>query len=64
MRKWLIDNFLPMWAKETVLAENRRLKRENKHLGYELRERMAYMDGLEQGLRTGRRYLNLDGGKK
>lgn len=23
MKKWLINNFLPMWAKETVLAENR-----------------------------------------
>lgn len=31
MKKWLQDNFLPMWAKETLLMENRRLEREEQN---------------------------------
>lgn len=37
MKKWLINNFLPLWAKETVLADNRRLKRKVEKLEQELR---------------------------
>ena len=32
MKRWLINNFLPLWAKETVLADNARLKKENERL--------------------------------
>lgn len=52
MKKWLVENFLPMWAKETVLAENRKLKRQNQRLGHELRELVAYIEGIEKGLRS------------
>lgn len=27
IKNWLINNFLPLWAKETVLADNRKLKK-------------------------------------
>ena len=37
IKNWLINNFLPLWAKETVLADNRRLKRKVKKLEQELR---------------------------
>lgn len=37
VKKWLIDNFLPRWAKETVLADNRRLKRKVEKLEQEVR---------------------------
>lgn len=37
MKKWLIENFLPRWAKETVLADNRNLKRKVKKLEDEIR---------------------------
>ena len=52
MKKWLIDHFLPMWAKETVLAENRRLLTENQKLKGRIEELEAYILGLEIGLRT------------
>lgn len=52
MKKWMIHHFLPMWAKETVLADNRSLSRENRKLRQLLRERDAYIRGLELGLRT------------
>ena len=35
MKKWLTDHFLPMWAKQTVLRENRELTRQNEKLQQE-----------------------------
>ena len=32
MKKWLIEKYLPLWAKETVLRDNRNLKAENEVL--------------------------------
>lgn len=56
MKKWLVNNFLPMWAKETVLQENRALRQENDTLRQKLRESEAYALGLRTGLRAlGRR---------
>ncbi len=64
MKKWLIDNFLPMWAKETVLSDNRRLRRENKNLEQEMNYMRAYIDGLESGLRAAKRIVPHNGGAK
>lgn len=55
MRKWLIDRFLPMWAKETVLAENRYLQRENRRLQEQLQQQEAYIQGIQNGLRAVKR---------
>lgn len=55
MRYWLQENFLPMWAKETVLRDNRQLKRQLRQLRQENKELLAYIRGLEAGLRTVRR---------
>lgn len=55
MRGWLIDHFLPMWAKETVLTENRSLKRENRRLQQQIRQQEAYIEGLQLGIRAGKR---------
>lgn len=37
IKNWLINNFLPLWAKETVLADNRILKRKVERLKMELK---------------------------
>lgn len=50
MKKWLIDNFLPMWAKQTVLQDNRQLTAENLALQQENRELRSYIRGLHRGL--------------
>ena len=52
MKNWMIRHFLPMWAKETVLADNGRLRTENRKLKQLLREQQAYIRGLETGLRA------------
>lgn len=51
MKKWLTDRFLPMWAKETVLSDNRRLKRQLRTVQQENERLQAYIRGLENGLR-------------
>ena len=34
MKRWLLENFLPMWAKESVLRDNRALKRQLTDAGW------------------------------
>lgn len=55
MKKWLIDRFLPMWAKETVLSENRQLRLENNSLREKLDRQEAYIQGVQAGLRAVKR---------
>ena len=57
IRDWLINTFLPVWAKQSILAENARLKEENERLRAKLREQAAYIDGLEAGIRAQRRIV-------
>lgn len=63
MKKWLIDGFLPMWAKETVLSDNRRLKRQVRLLEQENKEMKAYIQGLETGIRAGKKITIHSGGR-
>ena len=53
MKKWLINNYLPMWAKETVLAENRALKKKVAKLEREVDNLLAYICGMEFALKEG-----------
>ena len=55
MKKWLQNRFLPMWAKETLLADKRRLEEENKLLQRKIMELEAYVEGMRAGLRAGKR---------
>ncbi len=65
MKKWLIESFLPMWAKQSVLADNRQLTKAVRALRSENRELKAYIQGLERGLRSGKRVqIYTQGGKQ
>lgn len=55
MKKWLTDRFLPMWAKETVLRDNRLLREENTALQQKIRELEHYIRGIHTGMRYGKR---------
>lgn len=52
MKNWLITHFLPMWAKQTVLQDNRELFKQNRQLRQQIKELKAYIRGLELGLRS------------
>ena len=54
MKKWLTEKYLPLWAKETVLRDNRNLRLENEALRQKLKELDSYIQGIHMGLR-GRR---------
>ena len=57
IKNWLYTRFLPMWAKETVLADNRRLMQEVEDLRSQLDKKNAYIAGLEEGFRAQRRII-------
>ena len=63
MKKWLTDRFLPMWAKETVLSENHRLKRQLRAVEKENQRLQAYIQGLETGIRAAKRISIHTGGQ-
>lgn len=56
-RQWLLDRFLPAWAKDSVFQENKRLLAEVERQKQELRELNAYVEGMETALRAIRRIV-------
>ena len=54
MKKWLLERFLPMWAKETVLLDNRLLRAENRQLQQKVNELESYIRGIHMGMRYGK----------
>lgn len=54
-KTWLLERFLPVWAKDTVYQENKKLLLQLERQKQEIRELHAYVDGLEAGLRSLRR---------
>lgn len=56
-KKWLYGRFLPLWAKETLLKENRELQEENERLLFQLAEKDAYINGLHAGVRSLRKIV-------
>ena len=55
MKRWFLERFLPMWAKQTVLSDNRRLRQENRKLTEEIRRLESYISGLRAGIRSAAR---------
>lgn len=55
LKTWLLERFLPAWAKDSVYQENKRLLVQLEQQKQEIRELNAYIDGLETGLRSLRR---------
>ena len=51
LRSKLINQYLPLWAKETVLHDNRVLKMENEMLRQKIRELESYINGIQYGLK-------------
>lgn len=51
MKKWFLEHFLPMWAKQTVLQDNKRLTRQLRQLRQENEKLTSYIKGLHMGLR-------------
>ena len=52
MKRWFLERFLPMWAKQTVLSDNKRLREENRKLEEKICRLESYIDGLRAGFRS------------
>ena len=52
MKNWLTERFLPLWAKETILRDNRLLQEENDRLRQENDRLRACIRGIRLGLRA------------
>ena len=57
LKRWLIERILPVWAREELMAEIERLKESNQQLTAECDRLNAYIDGLENGIRSQRRIV-------
>ena len=57
IKHWLINKILPVWAREELLRENRRLVAENQELSNHIRQLNAYIDGMEAGMKGQRRIV-------
>ena len=65
IKNWFLNRFLPMWAKETVLADNRKLQLEVKRLRQKVQQQEAYINGMVAGVKSQRRIvINTAEGKK
>ncbi len=60
-RRWLLDRFLPAWAKDSVYRENAALRDKLGRQEQEIRRLNAYIDGMEGGLRAVRRIVIQNG---
>lgn len=57
IKSWFLERFLPMWAKETVFTENKRLMQRVSELQQKLEKQNAYIEGLEAGMKSHRRVI-------
>lgn len=66
LKQWLFDRFLPVWVKETLLADYRSVLKENEELRKEVAIKNAYIAGVEAGMKSVRRIVinNSGEGKK
>lgn len=56
-RKWLVNQFLPTWARESLYREIQRLEKENRVLQEKNRLLNAYVDGMETAMKAQKRII-------
>lgn len=64
MRKWkiwMLERFLPAWAKDSVYRENEAIRDRLAAKEQEIRELNAYIDGMEAALRKLRPVIRTGG---
>lgn len=64
MKKWLTERFLPMWAKETVLIDNRHLTAQNTALRQENKQLRSYINGMHIAMKVTKRINVITGGQQ
>lgn len=57
IKEWLINKFLPAWAKDSLYKEIQALRERIAEQDAEIMKLNAYISGLEVGLRAQRRVI-------
>ena len=57
IKRWLIEQILPIYLRENMLKENERLLTKIRELETHIKQLNAYIDGLEYGIRSQRRII-------
>ena len=57
IKRWLIERILPVWAREQLLSEIRRLEEANSALRKQIVALESYTEGLEAGIKSQRRII-------
>lgn len=57
LKEWFWGRFLPMWAKESLLADYRKMEKELASLRAELDMKDAYISGMSAGIKHQRRIV-------
>lgn len=60
-RIWLLERFLPAWAKDSVYQENKVLREKIAAQEREIRELNAFIEGVETALRKQRTIIQVGG---
>ena len=57
IKKWICKKYLPAYAHENMIEESGRMQKKIVALEQENRELRAYIDGLERGVRAGKKIV-------
>ena len=57
IKKWICKKYLPAYARENMIEESGRMQKKIVALEQENRELRAYIDGLERGVRAGKKIV-------
>lgn len=61
LKSWLLERFLPAWAKDSVYRENMALREKLAEREREIRELNAHIDGLVTAMRKQRVVVQIGG---
>lgn len=61
LKTWLLERFLPAWAKDSVYRENMALREKLVEREREIRELNAHIDGLVTAMRKQRVVVQIGG---
>lgn len=57
IKHWFFNRFLPAYLKDLLLVENEKLYQRVADLERQLKEKDAYIDGLQDGIKSQRRIV-------
>lgn len=65
LKRWLINKYLPAWARDALWEENKKLQALVEELEKELEQRDTYIAGMENMARWGKRVtIRMEDGRK